>query len=324
MKNKKSAKKITGSSNIVLAGVTVVVLFAFFMANNNFLTFDNIKNIMNSMSFSGVLTIGMAMLLIGGEVDLSSGSIACLCGLLMAVMINAGVPWGLAIVITLVIGAVIGYINSLFINKLGFLSFIATLGLMSVYQGIVDLVSRSKPQPITVKGVEIIGTIKIFGIPFAFVIFIVLLVIYAFILSNTRFGRTIYLVGGNKRAARLCGIDPKRISTLLYVNNGFLCAVAGIVFTARMHTASPVAGQSGAVNAITAAVLGGVSFIGGSGTMVGCFIGVILLNCLSAGFVAVGFPSYLQLVAKGLLLVAALALDFFTTKARKKELEASL
>ena len=129
------------------------------------------------------------------------------------------------------------------------------------------------------------------------------------------------MCGGNRRAARLCGINPKRISSILYINNGALAALAGAILAARMHTASPVAGNSGALDAITAAVLGGVSFVGGAGKMSGCFIGILLLNAFNAGLTAVGFPSYWQIVARGSLLVLALCFDFFSTLARRRALE---
>ena len=297
------------SGNLSLVVVTVVVILLFFSQNSNFLSYESIRSIMNSMSFTGILTIGMAMLLIGGEVDLSVGSIACFSGLVMALMINAGMPWGLAVFITLLFGIACGLINSFFINKLGFTSFIATLGLMSVYQGFVELITHNKNVMIPSQGVWVIGSTTVAGvIPLPFFIFIVLVVIYSLVMRSTGFGRNIYMCGGNRRAARLCGISPKKISTLLYANSGLLAAVAG---------------GSGAVDAITAAVLGGVSFLGGSGNIIGCFMGILLINVFDAGMTAIGFPSYWQIVVRGGLLVLALCLDFLTTRSRNNALKRS-
>ena len=315
-------KKFFRSNNAVLLLVTVIVILVFFFWNRNFLSFENIRSIMNSMTFVGILTVGMGLLLIGGEVDLSSGAIACASGLVMALMINAGMNWVLAIVLTIIFGILCGLINAFFINKLGFMNFIATLGLMSVYQGFVALITHNKNVSVVPQGVWVIGSTSIFGIiPLPFFIFIVVVLVYAFVLKRTGFGRSVFMCGGNRRAARLCGINPIRISTLLYANNGMLAAFAGIILTARMHTASPVAGSSGAVDAITAAVLGGVSFLGGSGNMGGCFIGVLLLQAFDAGLTAVGFPSYWQIVVRGCLLVLALYLDFVSTRARNRALD---
>ena len=129
------------------------------------------------------------------------------------------------------------------------------------------------------------------------------------------------MCGGNRRAARLCGINPAKVSTILYINNGALASIAGIIIASQMRTASPVVGQTGSIDAITAAVLGGVSFLGGSGGMSGCFIGILLLNSFNAGLTFVGFPQYWQIVARGSLLILALCLDFIIASSRRRALE---
>ncbi len=309
-------------STTALLIITVAVILLFYYFNNSYLSPENLRNIMSSMSFVGVLTVGMTMLLIGGEVDLASGATACFGGVIVALLINAGVPWFIALILTLIFGSVCGLISALFINKLGFMNFIATLGLMSVYQGFVITITQSKNIQIPSEGFWVIGSTTLWNvIPLPFIIMLVLMIVYSVVLSSTNFGRSVYMCGGNRRAARLCGINPKRISTILYINNGALAALAGVVLAARMHTASPAAGGSGALDAITAAVLGGVSFMGGAGGMSGCFIGILLLNSFNAGLTAVGFPSYWQIVARGSLLVLALCLDFFSTRARNRALE---
>jgi ribose/xylose/arabinose/galactoside ABC-type transport system permease subunit len=322
MNVKRRAGKLLRSSNTALLIITVAVALLFYNFNNSFLSLENIRNIMNSMSFVGVLTVGMTMLLIGGEVDLSSGSIACLGGVVVALLINAGVPWGIAFIVTIIFGAICGLIGALFINKLGFMNFIATLGLMSVYQGIVITITQSKNIQIPSQGFWVIGSTTLWNvIPLPFIIMIILMIVYSIVLKTTNFGRSVYMCGGNRRAARLCGINPKRVSSILYINNGALAALAGAVLAARMHTASPAAGGNGALDAITAAVLGGVSFLGGAGGMSGCFIGILMLNMFNAGLTAVGFPTYWQIVARGCLLVLALCLDFISTRARRLALE---
>lgn len=317
-----NVKKLLRSGNTALLVITAAVIMLFYVFNNSFLSLENIRNIMNSMSFVGVLAVGMTMLLICGEVDLSSGAIACFGGVVSALLINAGIPWVLALILTILFGALCGLISALLVNKLGFMNFIATLGLMSVFQGFVIVITQNKNIQIPVKSFWVIGSTTLFNvIPLPFIIMIVLMIVYSVILSNTSFGRSVYMCGGNRRAARLCGINPKRISSILYINNGALAALAGAILAARMHTASPVAGNSGALDAITAAVLGGVSFVGGAGKMSGCFIGILLLNAFNAGLTAVGFPSYWQIVARGSLLVLALCFDFFSTLARRRALE---
>jgi ribose transport system permease protein len=142
-------------------------------------------------------------------------------------------------------------------------------------------------------------------------------------MSSTRFGRRMYMAGGNPNAARLAGINPKRITTTLYINNSVIACLAGSLMAARMHMGSPSAIAGSDLDAITAAVLGGVSFMGGGGNMVGVFIGLLLLNSFKNGLVVVGLDSYYQVVASGLLLIAALTLDFFREKSRIKNLKLS-
>ena len=321
---KSRAKRLMRSNNTALIIVTVAVILLFYILNNNFLHRDNVRNIFSSMSFVGILTVGMTMLLIGGEVDLSSGAVACLGGIIAAVLLNSGVPWGLALVVAIVFGAFCGLVSAALVNILGFMHFIATLGLMSVYQGIVLVMTGNVLIPITSEGFSIIGATTFFNlIPLPFIIMLVMLVAYSILLSNTNFGRSVYMCGGNRRAARLCGINPAMVSSVLYINNGALAAVAGLVISSRMRTASPVVGQNGAIDAITAAVLGGVSFLGGSGGMSSCFIGILLLNSFNAGLTFVGFPQYWQIVARGGLLVLALSLDFVIGRSRQRALENS-
>ena len=150
----------------------------------------------------------------------------------------------------------------------------------------------------------------------AFLITIVLLVVYGVILKRTRFGRQVYMTGGNANAARLAGINPKMISTILYINSGMIATIAGILTAARVNMGSPTAIVSYNLDAITVAVLGGISFTGGTGSMSGVFIGILLFNSFKNGLVISGLDSYYQIVASGLLLMAALILDFYREKSR--------
>jgi ribose/xylose/arabinose/galactoside ABC-type transport system permease subunit len=311
------------STNAALLLITAVVSVLFYSANHNFIARDNIRSIMNSMSFVGVLTIGMAMLLIGGEVDLSSGAMACFGGVFAALTTNAGIHWILSFVLTVAFGCVLGLVNALLVNKLNFMSFLATLATMGVYSGLVTVITQSKNIQVPDPGFWTIGSVTILDLfPLPFLLMIAIMAVYAVILARRPFGRAVYMIGGNRRAARLCGIDQSRVSSALYINNGALSAFAGAILASRMHTASPAAGGSGAIDAITAAVLGGVSFLGGSGAMSGCLIGILLLNIFDAGMTAVSFPSYWRIVVRGLLLVLALGLDFFGAKSRAKATEA--
>jgi len=312
------------NKNSILIAVTAVVMLMFGFLNKSYLGLENIKNLMNSMSYTGTVCVGIALLLISGEVDLAAGAEACFGGIFTAMLISAGVPWPFGVVAAILFGVIAGCINAFFVNKLNLMGFIATIGIMSIYTGLIRVVSRSQniPVPTQYQSFYKLGSLTLFDVvPLPFLIMLVLMIVYGWILTYTTFGRSIYLVGGNRRAARLCGIDCKKTTTLLYINNGALAGLAGAVLAARMRSASPVSGETVALDAITAVVLGGVSFVGGVGSMTGCFFGILLLTAFKAGLTAIGLQSYWQIIAQGALLVVALSVDFFTENARRRALE---
>jgi ribose/xylose/arabinose/galactoside ABC-type transport system permease subunit len=301
--------------------VTAALVLLFYALNPNYLGSDNIKNIMASMSFVGTIAVGMAMLLIAGEVDLAAGAEACFGGVICAILIQSGLPWPAACVLAILFGACCGAVNAFFVNKLNFMGFIATIGIMGIHNGLIRVVTSSQNMPIADRAFWKIGSIKIMGfMPLPFLIMLALMILYACILNFTSFGRNVYLIGGNKRAARLCGVNQKKIVAILYINTGALSALAGVVLASRMHGASPLAGDTGAIDAITVAVLGGISFIGGVGGMGGVFIGLLLLTTFGVGLTATGLQSYWQIVAQGALLILALSVDFLSANARKRAL----
>jgi ribose transport system permease protein len=152
---------------------------------------------------------------------------------------------------------------------------------------------------------------------------LVLLIVYGVILSATGFGRRIYMTGGNANAARLAGINPKRITTILFINNGVIACLAGTILASRMAMGSPSGVTGSDLDGITAAVLGGIAFTGGAGNMVGVFFGILLITSFQNGLVVANLDSYYQVTAKGVLLIAALILDYYREKARLKSQSAS-
>jgi ribose transport system permease protein len=307
------------SNTFILVIITVVLILIFWVVNKNYLTLGNIQSTLLNVAFDGILVIGEAIVLIGGEVDLASGALACFGGALFAILSNHGVPWVIAMILTLLIGLCCGLLHSFMINELKFMSFMATLAMATVYRGFVALFLGNKNIQVTNRHMQFFGK-RVGPFPMSFIIFMILLIGYGIFLSKRTMGRSIYFVGGNRAAARLAGINPKRISYFVYMNNAVLCTMAGIIYTARMHTASPSTGANGETNAITAAVLGGVSFLGGSGSVVGCFVGVMLLDFFNTGLTAIGFPAYWQIVVRGCLLVAALIIDSVSKTRRDKKM----
>ena len=314
IKKRLGGKNIFKSNTLIMFVILVLVILFFSIMNNNYFSYSNMTNILLAASTVGLLAIGQTYLIIAGHIDLSCGHIAAVGGVLVALLINNGVPWLLAIVIVIIASSIIGFINSALVNIFGLQPFIATLAMSSVCQGAAYLICDGKSQPVSDKVFTSIGTMRILGIPFPAILMLVLFLIFGFILARTVFGRSVYMIGGNVTAARLAGLNPKKISTILYIISAMIAALAGTVMTSKMHSGQPGAGSGAEFEAITAAVLGGVAFTGGKGGLLGCFIGLLIIQCFSNGLTVVNVSSFWQVMAKGLLLIAALIFDYVRRK----------
>jgi ribose transport system permease protein len=312
-----------GAKEFTLVAVLAAILYIFWAINPNYLSLNNIRNIFNSAFIVGTIAVGMSCLLISGSLDLSAGNTGMFAGVLVSLLLRDGMAWGLAVFIVLLFGAVTGLFNAALINGLNFTAFISTLAVSTIYGGLALVLTNAQTIPIANQGFWRLSSANVFGVfPLPFFIMILLLIAYGIILSNTKFGRRIYMVGGNAGAARLAGINPKRVKTILYVNNSVIACLVGILVAARMHMGSPSAIAGADLDAITASVLGGVAYTGGVGNMLGVTIGILVLTSFQNGLVVVGLDSFYQIVAKGLLLIAALTLDFYREKSRLKSLKA--
>lgn len=314
-------KAIVNMKEFTLVLVFVFFIYLFWMINPNYLSLVNIRSIFNSAFVMGTLAVGLTCLLISGKIDLSAGNTGMMAGVLIALLMKGGMPWLPALIIVLIFGAVTGLINSFFINGLGFAPFISTLAVSTIYTGLSLVITNAANIPINNKSFLSLGSTNVGIFPLSFLIMIVLVIVYGIILSSTGFGRRIYMTGGNANAARLAGINPKKITTFLFINGGVIASLAGAILASRMSTGSPASVTGSDLDAITAIILGGVAFTGGSGNMLGVFIGVILITSFQNGLIVSGLDSYFQVIAKGLLLVAALILDFYRESARLKAIK---
>ena len=319
---KNTLKNIVRAKEFTLIVVLALIVVGATAINPNYISGDNIRNIFNAAFSTGAIAIGMACLLIGGQMDLSASATGAMAGIFVSMLIQAGWAWPLAVVVALIFGAATGLFNAFLVNKLHFTSFISTLGVSTVYAGLALVITNGGNIPIGNEQFWQLGSYNVLGMfPFPFFVLMILMVVYGVVLAKTRAGRRIYMCGGNAVASRLAGINPKKVTTLLFVNNSMIAALAGVFITARMHMGSPTALTGEDLNAITAAVLGGVAFTGGGGTMFGVFCGVMLSTAFQNALVVVGLDSYYRILAKGLLLIAALALDFYREKNRIKSLK---
>lgn len=322
---KRMLPQAVSGEKVVLILAIVFVFILFTSLNKNFLSMTNIVNILIAASLVGMVAIGHTYLIIAMQNDLSPGSLAALSGVTVALFLKAGLPIPLAIILTICVGIVVGIFNAWMVNKIQIEAFIATLVSQMIVRGAAYIICDGKPVSISNQAFNKLGSVRFIGIPFAVWMMIICMCVFGFILSKTKFGRSVYAIGGNKQAARLAGLDPQRIILTSFIMMGILTSMGGIVFAARMNAGQPAANINLEFDAITAVVLGGTSFAGGVGDMTGTFIGIILIQAFNTGLTMVNVSSFWQYVARGALLLFALTSDYIRKQRREKELlEASM
>jgi ribose transport system permease protein len=324
MRKQSTLKRLSSNKNLSLVVIMAVIIVFFEIMNPGYLGKSNILILLKSTSLTGIIGVGVGCLLISGQVDLGAGAEAGLGGVLAALLLQAGMPWPLAAIIAIIFGMVAGAINAFLANGLNMMAFIATIGMSSVWQGVGYVLTRANAVKFSNEAFIKIGATSILWgyIPLSYIIMVALMVIYGVILAKTKFGRSMYMCGGNRDAARLAGINPKRVTTLLFINCGAISALGGVLLTSNMRKGDPTPLTLG-MDSITAAVLGGVSFMGGSGGMGGLFIGLMLLNTFNNGLTVIQLRAYWQIFAQGALLIIALAVDFYRERSRLRALKAS-
>lgn len=313
-------KRFFRSNRFTLLIVLVIVVIVCQFINPSYLSGENVRTILYSASLAGTLAVGIGCILISGNCDLSAGSVGCMGGIIVALCLETGMNWILAVIIALAFGAAAGAINALFAFKCRMMPFISTLAMSSVWRGIAYIITDTYNIVIDNETFWKIGSLKVLGIPLPFLIMCALMLIYGYILSSTTFGRQIYMVGGNRQASRLAGLSVSKVGTILMINCSMLAALGGVILSARMHNGSPGSVNGTDLEAITASVLGGIAFGGGSGTMSGCFLGVMLLYAFNNGLTFMGLNSYWQIFFGGAILVFALAIDFLSSRAKERKL----
>jgi len=320
MQNILSKFKIPGDK-VVLTLALLLVFVLFNALNSNFVSTANFINISLAASLTGLVSIGMTYLIIGGQIDLSPGAIIAFSGVLAGILsTNFGLPFPLIVVIILFSGAMVGVANTLMVTKIQLNPFIATLVTQSVFRGFAYILNDGRAVPIRDRAFSSFGTTRVAGIPIPVILLVVSFIVFGVILSKTTFGRSVYVVGGNKDAARLAGLNPDLITLKSFIITGMLCALSGVMLAARMGSGQPAASMGLEFDAITAVILGGASFAGGVGSMLGTALGVVILQSFNTGLIMVNVPTFWQFVARGALLLIALSFDFIRKRTREKKL----
>ena len=311
-------KAIIKSNIMLLILILLIVVFSFM--SPNFMTYRNLMNICTQNAYFIVAAIGVGMIMISGGTDLSAGQAMSVIGVCVAIaMQNWGLPVPVAILLGLVIGAVLGVFNGYAANLLKIHPMIVTLATMTMFQGISYTISGSKSYFNFADSYKFIGQQYIWKVSVPVIIAIVVAVVIHFVLEKTCFGRFIYAAGGNAEAARLAGINVKRIKVAVFAIAGILYAVASVMLTSRSGSANSGMGPGTEFDSITACVLGGVSFIGGEGKVKGIIIGCLILGVLGNGMQLIGMGVYSQFIVKGIILMLSIGYDTIQKHAKVKK-----
>jgi ribose transport system permease protein len=298
-----------GSSIVRDFGILIiffVLCLIMSLLSGTFLTAVNLLNVARQSSALIITAVGMTFVILSAGIDLSVGSILGLCGTLAAGFIGfSHLGMGLAILLAVLAGIAIGFVNGAIVAKFNIPPFITTLAMLSTARGISLLYTGGGPIYNIPADFVAIGRDSFVGIPISVLVTIVIIVLGWFVLSKTTFGRCVYAVGGNEEATRLSGLSTSKIKIAIYCISGFTAAVSGILLSARLGSGQPTLGQGNELDAIAAVVLGGTSLFGGRGQLWGTVIGGLILSVLGNGLDLIGVSSFWQLVVKGVVLLVA-------------------
>jgi len=302
--------------------ILLVLIIIFAIVEPMFLTTRNMINLMTSEAARGMLAFGVAFCIIARGIDLSLGSVIAVSSVFAASLVQelsyptlilsnlVYIPSWSAVIAGLIAGTVFGLVNGLLIAYTKIPPFIATLGSQVIARGLALLYTNAYPVPMLRKDFTAIGQNLLFGrVPYIVVVFLLFLLASYIMLNHTRFGKNVYAIGGNSEAARAAGIKVERNLVAIYTWSAFTAAAAGVMMTARSASGIATLGTGYELDAIAAATVGGVSHLGGVGTIVGVFGGILVLGVINNGLLITGVSPYLQQIIKGAIIIVAVVFD---------------
>lgn len=293
---------------VIFVLVALIILFSF--TSPYFLTVRNLTNILIQNTYFIIVAIGLSFVMIGGGIDLSVGYQMSLVGVVTAMLMMVyHLPVWLAVLAGLLLGTTLGLINGLIVTSIRIFPLIATLATATVFQGISYIISKAN----TFRGYPeqflFLTKGKLLGIPFDIILTLIIAVLVSIVYSETVFGFRLLALGGNEEASRLAGINTRKMKILIYVICGFFTAVATMVMISKSNTTNSSFGPGTEFIALTAAIVGGVSFMGGEGSIQSLIAGVLLLAVLGNGMQLAGWGTYAQFIVRGMILLGAVAFD---------------
>jgi len=302
-----------------------LMVIALALMTDKFLTVDNSLNVLRQICANLCLSIGMTIIILSGGIDLSVGAMLAFSGAVGAGLLKNGVvipgtdvfvevTVSGAILAGLLVGTVLGWFNGFVITRFKLPPFVATLGMLSIARGLTMLWTGGFPITRLGDSFGFMGSGHVIGIPMPVWISAALIALFVVLMKRTRFGRNVYAVGGNEKAATLSGLNVNRIKLLVYTLGGMLSGVAGLLVTARLDSATPNAGLSYELDSIAAVVIGGTSLSGGRGSIMGTVLGCLIIGVLNNGLVLLEVSPFWQQVIKGVVILVAVAVDKLGSK----------
>jgi len=298
------------ASGILVALIVLMIALSF--ATDNFLSTYNMSVVARQAAFVGLVALGQTLVLLVGGIDLSVGAAAGLSAIVGSLLLTMfGVNPYMVIPLTMAFGMCLGFINGFFIAGLRLNPFIVTLATWEIFAGLTMVITKGYPIRPLGEAFSVFGRGEIFSIPIPVLIFIASGIVLIWLLTQTKFGRNIFAVGGNREAAILVGIRAKYVEFMVFGLAGMFAALAGILFASRMDAGQPSVGEGWLMGAITAAILGGTSLRGGQGSIVGTMLGAMLLTVLANGTVLLNVSGFWQRVIVGGAVLVAVLVDLF-------------
>lgn len=305
----KKSKLKEYSYTFILLGVLLVVIFIMAIMSPYFFSWKNCRNILNQSAIYLVLSIGMTFVICAGQIDLSVGAIIGFSGVCVGLLLNQGVSPIWAILIELLIGVIVGIVNGIFVAYGKINSFIVTLGMMTILRGITLILTNSSSVFGFGNIITFIGSGKIGPVNMPIILSLVIATVGGVLLHRTTFGNYCLFIGTNEIALNRSGVNVKKYKIIVFALCGLCASVAGLIITARLNSAEPLAGQGYEMDAIAASILGGTSMQGGKGNIIGTIIACLILNIMKNGLTLLAISSHYQEILTGLILLISVLIS---------------
>ena len=305
----KKSKLKEYSYTFILLGVLLVVIFIMAIMSPYFFSWKNCRNILNQSAIYLVLSIGMTFVICAGQIDLSVGAIIGFSGVCMGLLLNQGVSPIWAILIELLIGVIVGIVNGIFVAYGKINSFMVTLGMMTILRGITLILTNSSSVFGFGNIITFIGSGKIGPVNMPIILSLVIAIVGGVLLHRTTFGNYCLFIGTNEIALNRSGVNVKKYKIIIFALCGLCASVAGLIITARLNSAEPLAGQGYEMDAIAASILGGTSMQGGKGNIIGTIVACLILNIMKNGLTLLAISSHYQEILTGLILLISVLIS---------------